>query len=330
MKKLDILDILEKNTEKMISGEEMARILGVSRNAVWKGINSLKRDGYRILSSPKLGYRLEDGEDVLSLTALQKYLKRSELKDHMVVFHSISSTNTYLKEQGQQGRKEPLIAVAEVQTAGRGRMQRPFYSPEKNGVYFSILLFPSMDLTQINFLTILCAIAVCDAVRETCGIEPSIKWPNDVMMNGKKLCGILTEASIEGESGQLQYVVVGAGINLSQKEEDFPSDISKKATSIFLSGGKKCTRAQLTAAVLDVFFDYYEAYLKSEKKLLLSRYRKLLIIINKEIVVHDKGSSYPAVAIDVDEDAHLLVRDMEGKEHVLQTGEISIGGIYPE
>jgi BirA family biotin operon repressor/biotin-[acetyl-CoA-carboxylase] ligase len=330
MDKQDILDMLEENRGKMISGSQMARVLGVSRNAIWKGINSLKQDGYHILSSSKAGYRLEDGEDVLSLAALKRHLKQKKLKESLLVFPSLSSTNTYLKEQGQKGQQDLLIAVAEEQTQGRGRMQRHFYSPKKEGVYFSILLHPPMQLTEINFLTFFCAIAVCDAIRETCKIEPRIKWPNDVMMDNKKLCGILTEASLEGESGQLQYVVVGAGINLLQKEEHFSPDIRNKATSVVLSGGQKCSRAELIAAVLEHFFKIYEAYLKGEKEQILSRYRDLLMMKNKEITVYDRGGSYSAIAIDIDDEAHLLVVDKEGKQHVLRSGEITVGGIYQE
>lgn len=328
MDKQVLLDILEQNKGKMISGSEMARLLGVSRNAVWKGIKNLQAEGYKIFASSRSGYRLEEGEDILSAAALKRRLKRDKLKESVSVFPSLPSTNTYLKERGQKEPDDLLIAVAEEQTGGRGRMQRPFYSPRGGGVYFSILLRPPMGLSEINFLTFFCAVAVCDAIGEQCGITPRIKWPNDVMVGSKKLCGILTEASVEGESGRLQYAVVGAGINLAQKEEDFPPEIRKKAASVLSAGGRLCPRAALVASALEHFFDIYEAYLNGERESLLARYKGLLMMLGKKITVCDRNKSFTATAEDIDEEAHLIVTDEEGARHTLRSGEVSLGGLY--
>lgn len=324
MIKYRILDTLRENEGKVVSGGELANTLRVSRTAVWKQIVSLQDEGYQIESVPNKGYRFQPS-DVYSAYEIERRLTTKFLGHPVVFLDEVDSTNTYAKNLGASGGQNGTAVVAVRQTAGKGRLARKFESPEGYGVYLSILLRPKLQVADINCITLMAAVVVADTVEELCGVRPTIKWTNDVYLNGKKLCGILTECSIEGESGAVEYAVVGIGTNLGQRRDDFPEAIREIATSVFQETGVWISRADYAAALLKNFERYfYEQKFPANKACFLEQYRKDLFFLGQEITVVGMMEQYTAVAVDIDEEGRLLVRTEEGRINALNSGEISI------
>lgn len=324
MIKYSILDTLREREGEIISGGELANALGVSRTAVWKQIVSLQNEGYQIESVPNKGYRLNPSE-VYSGYEIKRRLT-TKIVGHPVVFlDQVDSTNNYAKNLGTGGGENGAAVIAACQTAGKGRMARRFESPDGCGVYLSILLRPKLQVGDINCITLMTAVVVADTVEELCGVRPSIKWTNDVYLNGKKLCGILTECSVEGETGTVEYAVVGIGTNLLQSSSDFSYEIREIATSVFQETGVRISRADYVAALLKNFeWYFYEQRFPENKAAFLAQYRKDLFFLGQEVTVVGMTEQYAAVAMDIDEEGHLLVKTKEGQIKALNSGEISI------
>ena len=324
MIKYRILDTLRENEGKVVSGGELANTLGVSRTAVWKQIVSLQNEGYKIESVPNKGYRLCASE-VYSAYEINHRLTTQVIGHPIIFLDEVDSTNTYAKNLGASGGKNGTAVVAARQTAGKGRLTRKFESPEGCGVYLSILLRPQLQVSDINCITLMTAVVVADTVEELCGVRPTIKWTNDVYLNGKKLCGILTECSIEGESGAVEYAVVGIGTNLGQAADDFPEEIRGIATSVFQETGVRIERADYAAALLKNFERYFYGQKFPENKAsFLEQYRKDLFFLGQEVDVVGMSEQYAAVALDIDGEGRLLVRTEDGRINALNSGEISI------
>ena len=222
-----VLTLLEQYKGSYLSGEEMAEQLGVSRNSVWKAIKQLQTEGHQITGVNRLGYTLDSRNNVLSAPGIQKYLKDPALQ--ITVQSSVTSTNTLLKQAAENGAPEGTVLVAEEQTAGRGRLGRSFYSPAGTGVYFSLVLRPAFSAAESSLITTCAAVAAAGAMEEISGHPTQIKWVNDIYTAGRKVCGILTEAAIDMESGGLQYAVLGIGINLLKPENDFPEEYRRRS-----------------------------------------------------------------------------------------------------
>lgn len=227
-----VLDALEKNRGEYLSGEQLASSLGVSRNAVWKAIQKLEEAGHKIRAVPKRGYTLAPESDVLTVQSVSRFLD-TDMPVYLQVQTEVTSTNTLLKVQAEQGAPEGTVLIAESQTAGKGRLGRHFTSPPGTGIYFSLLLRPRCTAEKSLFITTTAAVAVCEAIEQVTGLNPQIKWVNDVYLNEKKVCGILTEASVDFENGGLNWAVLGIGINIAVPEEGFPEEIRSIAGAIF-------------------------------------------------------------------------------------------------
>ena len=206
--------LLESNKNVFLSGEEIARRLGVSRNAVWKAIKALQAGGYPIQAVPNRGYCLAASSDVLSESGIRQYLTPEAQSLDLRVYDSVDSTNLVLRKLANEGAAEGTVVIAAEQSGGRGRKGRNFYSPQGTGVYVSLLLKPQIAPDDATLITTTAAVAVCDAVEALSGEPATIKWVNDVFMRGKKICGILTEGSFDMESGQFEYAILGTGINV--------------------------------------------------------------------------------------------------------------------
>lgn len=317
--KSSVLEILENRRGESVSGNEIAEVLGVSRNAVWKSIKQLRDEGYSILAGTNKGYCLEQGNDILSAEGIKPYLKTKAFGRRIEVFKTIDSTNNYGKVLAGQKAEHGTLVLSDMQTGGRGRLSRPFYSPAGAGIYMSLLLRPKLPLEQSVMITSCAAVAVAQAVERITGAETKIKWVNDVFTGGKKLCGILTEAGMDFESGTLDYAVVGMGINVTNKA--FPEELKDVATSIEMECQKDFSRNQLIAEVLNVFEPYYEQL--SEKKF-LDEYIRRSNILGKEVTVYEGTSFYPATAVAIDEAARLIIRTPDGTEKALNSGEVSV------
>lgn len=229
-----VYQLLREQAGTFVSGQELSGLLGISRAAVWKAIDSLRRDGYTIEARTGLGYRLTAAPDALAEREIRRFLT-ADCPD-LRCLAEIDSTNSYLKREALAGAPHGTAATAECQTAGRGRMTRGFRSPAGRGVYLSVLLRPQLPPEALLGVTGMTAVAVCAAVERTAGVRPKIKWTNDLVLHGKKLCGILTELAVEGETGLVQSLVIGAGVNVSHTPEDFGPEVSAMATSLAQEG----------------------------------------------------------------------------------------------
>ncbi len=312
-----VLQALEKERGEFISGEALAERLGVSRNAVWKSVRALIAQGYAIRSVKNRGYALSVQNDKLSAASVGKFL-RDEYD--IRVYGCVGSTNEEAKKAAAAGAPEWTVLIAEEQRAGKGRFDRKFDSPKGEGVYMSVVLRPRFSAFETLYITTSAAVAVCEAIEEVAEKYAEIKWVNDVYIGGKKVCGILTEASFDVESGGLSYAVVGIGINV--KEREFPPEIEKIAGAVFSRGEYPPEgRARLVAAVLQRFRAYYE---KIGERAFLPEYRARSLVVGKRVHVMCGALEGDATVLSLDDRCFLRVRFDEGKECTLSAGEVSI------
>lgn len=319
-----ILKILEENKGTPVSGLAIGKALDVTRSAVWKGIHQLQGEGFSISSIPNRGYLLDERGDVIRPETVERLLTTRSLGRELEILDTVDSTNTYLKRisdtlVGKHGH----AVVALRQTSGKGRMQRQFYSPPQQGVYLSFYLEPHFTFQDISLVTIIAVVAVCRAIEEVAGFRPDVKWVNDVLFQGKKLCGILTEASIEAESGEIKYLVTGIGININ-KDEKMPEELQQIVGALNEFSDHPCDRNHLIAAVLNHFEALFDCYIAGNREEILREYKEHLCVFGQEYNIISLTGSYPAVPVDIDEEAHLIVRDEAGTLHTLNSGEISI------
>ena len=315
--KSEILAILSDANGEYISGETLGSRLYCSRNAVWKAINALKADGCEIEAVTNKGYRLIGG-DVLCADSVMRNLK---LPLDVRVVDCVTSTNDVLKAAAENGAKEGTVIIAKEQSKGKGRLGRSFFSPN-SGIYMSILLRPQLSASDSLMITTCAAVSVCEAIEKVCGKDCGIKWVNDIFLNGLKICGILTEASVDFETGGLQYAVPGIGINVAHPKNDFPAELHGIAGALYDELPKVGDiRARLCAELLNRFFGYYN---NLKNRGFMAQYKRRSIIIGKKINVIQNGSKTPATALDIDDDARLLVRYEDGKTAFISTGEVSV------
>ncbi|MBR1750534.1 MAG: biotin--[Ruminococcus sp.] len=316
-----VLGLLEQNRGKEISGEALASSLGVSRNAVWKAIKELRKEGVEISAKPKAGYFLADDDNSLSKEGVTALLGGIPIIAD--VRQTVTSTNDVLKALAAEGAPEGTAVIASQQTAGKGRLGRKFYSPPGSGVYISLLLRPKMSAEDSLFITTSAAVAVCHAIETVSGgtVRPKIKWVNDIYIGGKKVCGILTEASVSFESGQLDHAVLGIGINITTPDGDFPDDIKGKASSIFGSTHQKNIRNRLTAEVLKELYKQFGRHTGADY---LDEYRQRSMLTGRDITVIKPDGERAAKALGIDDKARLIVLYDDGSTESLSSGEVSI------
>ena len=326
MSRQQILSLLYQSQD-YLSGEEMSRRLGISRAAVWKAVDALRQEGYEIDSQPRRGYRLLHGPDLLQEGEIRPYLTGGHIPTHLEVFSSIDSTNNYLKREAHH-LPHGAAAVADQQTGGRGRLGRSFSSPSGMGIYCSVLLRPNLPPAQVTDLTAFVAVAVCDAIEAACGQRPQIKWTNDIIMANRKVCGILTEMTIEGESGALQHIVTGIGINAAQQPSDWPEELREIAGSVSAATGKPVRRGYLTACLLNALDEMYTHWLNGERTRYLEQYRKDCITVGREVRLMGQEGEQIAFAEGIDDRFGLIVRFPDGTKRTVTTGEVSVRGLY--
>lgn len=312
--------LLESNKSVFLSGEEIARRLGVSRNAVWKAIKALQADGYPIQAVPNRGYCLAATSDVLSESGIRQYLTGEAQQLDLKVFDSVDSTNLVLRTLANAGAPEGTVVIASEQTGGRGRKGRSFYSPLGTGVYVSLLLKPKIAPDDATLITTTAAVAVCGAVEALCGEPASIKWVNDVFLRDKKVCGILTEGSFDMESGQFEYAILGAGINVYEPAGGFPAEIREIAGCV-LSSPAADAKNRAIAEYLNRFLPLYRALGSADTN---AEYRKRSFVLGKMVNVLAGEQSTPARALDLDDHCRLVVEYEDGRREALSSGEISV------
>lgn len=321
--KSEILTAL-RNTNGYVSGQELCEKLGVSRTAVWKGIQKLKEEGYGIDAIPHKGYRLTETPDVLSVEELEGVMRTAWAGNRIVCYDVTDSTNIQAKRLAEEGAVHGTLVVAERQEAGRGRRGRAWESKERDGIYMTLLLRPDFEPPRASMLTIIAAMAVAKAVRTQTGLPAEIKWPNDIVLNGKKICGILTEMSTEIDS--INYVVIGIGINVSNRE--FGQGASEIATSIAMESGMQVQRAKLIAAVWSWFEAYYGRFC-ADGSLdgITEEYNAYLVNRNRQVRILDPKEPFTGIARGITGTGELIV-ETEGKTKRISSGEVSVRGIY--
>lgn len=318
-----ILKIL-KDSEDFISGEEISKEFHMTRAAIWKYINMLKEDGYVIESIPRKGYKIISYPDILTYEEVEEYLDTDFIGRNIYYFDSINSTNKKAKEIAFE-EKEGTVLVAEEQVEGKGRLGRNWVSPKGKGIWMSIILKPKVDPLKVAKLTLLGAAAVHKAL-DNMNIKSQIKWPNDILIDGKKVCGILTEMS--AELNMINYVIMGIGINVNLDDEDIPEDLKDKATSIKIVKGKEINRKMLFANILN---ELEKLYIDFRDKDTITRAidicKENSILIGKEVKLIRGEEIRFGKALDINEEGELVVQFEYGAVENIYSGEVSVRGL---
>lgn len=321
--KSEILEAL-RQTDGYVSGQELCNQFGVSRTAVWKAINQLKEAGYVIEAVPNKGYHIVSAPDLVNKVELESLRNTKWAGQEIFYYDTIDSTNIKAKELAEAGYPSGTLVVAEKQEDGRGRRGRSWESPAHEAVFMTLMLKPDINPNNASMLTLVTAMAVEKAICDCTGTEAQIKWPNDIVLNGKKVCGILTEMSAQFD--YINHIVIGIGINVHNTH--FPTEIQDKASSLLLETGKKVRRAELIEKVLERFEEYYAVYLETEDLSgLVNEYNRCLVNMNKNVRVLDPKETFEGKAMGITKKGELIVDTWESRK-LVSSGEVSVRGLY--
>lgn len=317
-----ILSILRANEGAYISGEDVSRLMNVSRTAIWKHIQGLRRDGYIIDSNPRRGYRLMAVPDLLLASEILNGLQTRHIGRIIHHFMTTGSTNQEAKRLANEGAAEGTIVIAEQQTCGRGRMARPWFSPETGGIWFSLILRPGVNPAEAAKFTFLGAVAVTNAIRAVTGLAVEIKWPNDIHFQGRKLTGILTEMNAELDA--INFIVMGIGINVNIDVVAFPVDIQATVTSLQREIGQKISRCMLLRNILQQFEILYDRVKAEGFAPVLTAWRSMNCTLGYEVSVSSVNQQFVGVAIDIDDEGALLIEKQDGAIERVIAGDVSV------
>ena len=322
--KEEILRLL-RSTDGYISGQELCNRFGVSRTAVWKAINQLKEAGYEIEAQQNKGYRLMAAPDLMTEAEIKSLMHTEWVAKEVLYFDTIDSTNTKAQELAEKGYPSGTLVVADKQESGKGRRGRSWVSPSGTGIFMTLMIKPDINPNNASMLTLVAALAVAKAITSVTGEEALIKWPNDIVVNSKKVCGILTEMNAQFD--YINHIVVGIGINVHN--ESFPEEISQMASSLMIeAGGKRFHRAQIIAETMSYFEQYYDTFLKTQDlSALVREYDELLVNRNKSVRVLDPKEPFDGKAMGITPKGELIVDTWESRK-LVSSGEVSVRGIY--
>lgn len=313
-----------KEKKAYCSGEEISQKLGVTRAAVWKAIKKLQADGYEIQSSTKKGYYLLQAPNIITPSEIKENLETKLLGQHVYYEEEMDSTNNVAKKLAREDAVEGTLVVTDKQTSGKGRLGRVWESPAGTGIWMSLILRPNILPQFASQLTLVAGLNMCEAIEEVTGLKAMVKWPNDVVIEGKKICGILTEMSAEMEG--INYIVVGIGVNVNMKA--FPESLPY-ASSLALQGGKEYSRKQIIKVFLEKFEkDYNEYKQKTDLESIKQRYEEHCITLHKKVKLIKKSEEVVAEAIGINKEGALHVKYEDGTIEDVLSGEISVRGLY--
>jgi len=325
-----ILNFLYQRKKEYVSGEELSQKVGISRTAIWKHIQALKGEGYKINSQKRLGYSLVSIPDLLLLYEIERGLKTKILGKKIYHFKEIGSTNDFAIELARKGVKEGTIVIAEVQTKGKGRLGREWSSPF-GGLWLSIILKPKILPTQAPRMTVIAALAVAETIRKLYSLDAFIKWPNDILIRSpftvhgspfRKVCGILTEMGAEQDT--VNYVVIGIGANLNVDIKKFPMEFRKNATSLEKELGRKIDRVEFTKRMLEEIENFYLLFKRQGFASILKQWKKISATLGKKIKVVSGERIMEGKAIDIDSDGALIIKTRESKREKILAGDITL------
>ena len=322
--KTKILTLL-RNSQDYISGQELCDAMGVSRTAIWKVMNQLKEEGYEIVAIQNKGYKLVSYPDVLSASEIGSRLKGKWTGSEIHFFQETGSTNNDAKKMAEEGCKNGTLIVANRQLAGRGRRGRTWESPADTSVYMTLVLRPTFPPDKASMLTLVMALSATKALEEITGLLVKIKWPNDIIINNKKICGILTEMNAEPDF--IHYVVIGMGTNVNMNS--FPEELADKASSLKIETGRTVNRTQVIAKVMEYFEEVYESFLQTlDLTLLMEEYNAHLANKDARVKVLDPKEEFEGIARGINEFGELIVEKENGEITLVFAGEVSVRGIY--
>ncbi len=318
--KENIISILESNKGLFISGEKLANDLNVSRAAVWKVVKSLKNEGYDILSVSNKGYALSKETDILSSKIIKDNMPKYRGKFNFVIYKTVESTNIVARGMAMNGADSGTVVIAEEQTSGYGRNGKSFFSPYGTGIYMSIILNLKKEKKIFNssFITTAAAMAVSKSIEEISNENTQIKWVNDVFINGKKVCGILTEGAFSFEDGKLDYAVIGIGINVNFPKNGFPEEINNIAVSINKMQNNKDIRNILIAKILERMYEYY-----FNNAAFYDEYKKRSFLIGKKVSLNIDNEEHIVKVLDIDKTFALVAEFQDGKIDRIVSGSVN-------
>ena len=305
-----LIDLFSEAGDGFISGQKISDALGCSRTAVWKHIEELRKEGYEVEAVRRKGYRLIKKPGKLSESEIRFGLKTEVMGKQLYYRDVLPSTQKTAHELANDGAPEGTLVVADKQTAGRGRMSRVWHSQEGNGIWMSLILRPDVPLQKTPQLTLLSAVAVVQAIEAFTGVQPAIKWPNDLMIHGKKAVGILTE--LQAEEDRVRSVILGIGINVNQQETDFPGELQEIATSLSLEAGEKIDRAGLIQEILQTFEKRYQDYLKHGFTPIKLLWESYAVGLGNELRARTLQGAFYGKSLGIDDEGVLLLETKDG------------------
>ncbi len=327
MKENNIKDkvlLMLKENDDYISGEEISQCMGITRSAIWKYIKTLRSEGYVIDSVTNKGYKLTDSSGVINEYELTNGLQTRWLGKRLIYLQSVDSTNTEIKRLAQNGAEHGTVVVAEQQQTGKGRLGRVWSSPKGTGLWFSILLRPQIAPSQVAGITLAAGLGVCKAVRRYTGVNALIKWPNDIVIGRKKICGILTEMTAEAD--RIEYAVVGIGVNVNTKE--FPYEIQCKATSLAIETGCDIKRKELFKEILADTEKYIDSYLTNLEADIIDEYTGLCVTLGRQVTITRGKTTLNGTAVAIGGEGDLVVKINDSENISVNSGEVTVQGIY--
>jgi len=320
MYKDKILKLLRLSKAGFISGEELARKCGISRTMVWKHVKSLERDGFGIQAVPSQGYRITSVPDILRLGDIKPGLKTRVIGKEIELLTEVASTNTLAMERASNGAPEGTVVIAESQTGGKGRLGRKWISPKGN-LYLSLVLRPDIPMYKAPLITLMGAVAIASAIRKQCALETAIKWPNDILISGRKVSGLLTEMSAEQD--RIRHIVLGIGVDVNMELGELSPDVRELTTTLAVAAGKKIDRTALLREILRDLDHWYQVFLSNVQDV-LSEWKLLNMTIGNRITVNGVGETLEGVAQGIDNEGRLIIRLDDGAIRTVAAGDVTI------
>ncbi len=320
MYKERILNLLRSSKTGFVSGEALSLKMGISRTMVWKHVKSLEREGFVIEAVPSRGYRITEVPDILRAADIRRGLKTKSIGRHVTLLPETASTNTIAMDLAAKGAPEGTIVLAEMQTGGKGRLGRRWISPKGN-LYLSVILRPAIPTHKAPLITLMGAVAAVSAIRNACGLSASIKWPNDILLSGKKVSGLLTEMS--AETDRIRHIVLGIGVNVNMDLAGIPADIRALTTTLAAEAGAPVNRIDLVRQLLRDIEHWYQAFLRDDTEV-RNQWDAFNVTSGNRVVVSGQGVTFSGLAQGIDREGRLKVRLDDGEVRTVAAGDVTI------